>query len=155
MGPPGGRLDRGRLGRDDVEVGEFWTAARTSLAGAGRPLPDVPQPLPGERLPSDLIDRLAAALTAEPAPAVLVVDDADHLREELVAGLHQLAKANSPSGATSAWRGRPGRARDQAAAGSTPETKSSRDTTPVSGLSVKIPSTPASQNRSCSSSARS
>src|SRR4051794_37527691 len=36
------------LARDDVEVAEFWTAALTSLAGAGVPLPDVPRPVPGE-----------------------------------------------------------------------------------------------------------
>jgi LuxR family transcriptional regulator, maltose regulon positive regulatory protein len=78
------------LGRDDVEVAEFWTAALTSLAGAGVPLPDVPRPVPGERLPADLIDRLAGALAAASTPVVLVVDNADHLHDDLVDGLHQL-----------------------------------------------------------------
>jgi LuxR family maltose regulon positive regulatory protein len=81
-----------RLGRDDVDVTEFWTAALTSLAGAGMPLPDVPQPVPGERLPANLVDRLAGALAAAPAPAVLVVDNADHLHGELVDGLHRLVE---------------------------------------------------------------
>lgn len=79
-----------RLGRDDVEVAEFWTAALTSLAGAGVPLPDVPQPVPGERLPADLLGRLAAALAAAPEPVVLVLDNADHLHAELIDGLHRL-----------------------------------------------------------------
>src|SRR4051812_43745233 len=78
------------LGRDDVEVAEFWTAALTSLAGAGVPLPDVPRPVPGERLPADLIDRLAGALAAASTPVVLVVDNADPLHDDLVDGLHQL-----------------------------------------------------------------
>jgi LuxR family maltose regulon positive regulatory protein len=78
------------LGRDDVEVAEFWTAALTSLAGAGVPLPDVPRPVPGERLPVDFIDRLAGALAAASTPVVLVVDNADHLHDDLVDGLHQL-----------------------------------------------------------------
>jgi LuxR family transcriptional regulator, maltose regulon positive regulatory protein len=78
------------LGRDDVEVAEFWTAALTSLAGAGVPLPDVPRPVPGERLPVDFIDRLAGALAAASTPVVLVVDNADHLHGDLVDGLHQL-----------------------------------------------------------------
>jgi LuxR family maltose regulon positive regulatory protein len=78
------------LGRDDVEVAEFWTAALTALTGAGMQLPDVPQPVPGERLPADFLDRLAAALGAESTLAVLVVDDADHLHDELVVGLHRL-----------------------------------------------------------------
>jgi LuxR family transcriptional regulator, maltose regulon positive regulatory protein len=78
------------LGRDDVEVAEFWTAALTSLAGTGVPLPDVPRPVPGERLPVDFIDRLAGALAAASTPVVLVVDNADHLHGDLVDGLHQL-----------------------------------------------------------------
>jgi LuxR family transcriptional regulator, maltose regulon positive regulatory protein len=78
------------LARDDVEVAEFWTAALTTLAGAGVPLPDVPRPVPGERLPADFLDRLAGALAAAPAPVVLVVEDADHLHGELVDGLHRL-----------------------------------------------------------------
>src|SRR5918994_7554671 len=73
-----------RLGRDDVDVAEFWTAALTSLAGAGMPLPDVPQPVPGERLPADFLDRLAGALAAAPAPVMFIVDNADHLPGELV-----------------------------------------------------------------------
>jgi LuxR family maltose regulon positive regulatory protein len=78
------------LGRDDVEGAEFWTAVLTGLAGTGVPLPDVPRPVPGEVLPADFIDGLAGALAAEPAPVVLVVDNADHLPAELVPGLHQL-----------------------------------------------------------------
>jgi serine phosphatase RsbU (regulator of sigma subunit)/DNA-binding CsgD family transcriptional regulator len=78
------------LGHDDVEVAEFWTAVLTTLAGAGLPLPDVPQPGPGERLAAEFTDRLASALAAAPAPVVLVLDDADHLHAELVDGLHLL-----------------------------------------------------------------
>ncbi|MBB3082724.1 LuxR C-terminal-related transcriptional regulator [Geodermatophilus sabuli] len=79
-----------RLGRDDVDVAEFWTAALSSLAGAGLPLPGVPRPVPGEPLPGDLVDRLAAALAAAPTPVVLVLDKADHLHGELVDGVHRL-----------------------------------------------------------------
>ena len=79
-----------RLGRDDVEVAEFWTAALTALAGAGVPLPDVPRPVPGERLPADFLDRLAEALAAAPGPVVLILDNADHLHGQLVDGLHRL-----------------------------------------------------------------
>ena len=80
------------LGRDDVDVTEFWTATLTSLAGAGVALPEVPRPVPGERLPADVIDHLAGALAAAPAPTVLVLDDADHLQGELVDGLHRLVE---------------------------------------------------------------
>src|SRR4051794_13276998 len=79
-----------RLARDDVEVAEFWTAAVASLAGAGVALPDVPQPVPGERLPADFLDRFAEALTAAPRPVVLVLDNAQHLHGELVEGLGRL-----------------------------------------------------------------
>ena len=78
------------LGRDDVDVAEFWTAAVMSLAGAGVPLPDVPRPVPGERLPADFLDRLAEALAAAPGPVVLILDNADHLHGQLVDGLHRL-----------------------------------------------------------------
>jgi LuxR family maltose regulon positive regulatory protein len=81
-----------RLGRDEVDVAEVWTAALTSLAGAGLPLPDVPRPVPGERLPADLVDRLAAALTAAPTPVVLVLDNADNLHGELIDGVHRLVE---------------------------------------------------------------
>ena len=79
------------LGRDDVDVAEFWTAGLTSLAGAGVPLPDVPRPVPGERFPADFTDRLAGALAA-PAPVVLVLDNADHLHGGLVDGVHRLVE---------------------------------------------------------------
>src|SRR3954451_18429888 len=78
------------LGRDDVEVAEFWTAVLTSLASAGVPLPDVPRPVPGERLPAGFLDRLAGALAAAAAPVVLVVDNADHLHGELVDSVDRL-----------------------------------------------------------------
>jgi LuxR family transcriptional regulator, maltose regulon positive regulatory protein len=80
------------LARDDVDAAEFWTAALTALAAARLPLPNVPQPVPGERLPVDFVDRLAGALTAAPTPVLVVVDNADHLRDELVAGLHLLVE---------------------------------------------------------------
>jgi LuxR family transcriptional regulator, maltose regulon positive regulatory protein len=79
-----------RLGRDDIEVAEFWTAALSSLAGAGVPLPDVPRPVSGEPLPADFLDRLAGVLAAAPTPVVLALGDAGHLHGELVDGLHRL-----------------------------------------------------------------
>src|SRR4051812_9880350 len=78
------------LAHDDVPVAEFWTAVLAAVAGTGTPLADVPRPVPGERLPADFVDRLAGALAAARAPVVLVVDNADHLAGELVAGLDLL-----------------------------------------------------------------
>src|SRR4051812_21503396 len=80
------------LGRDDVEVAEFWTAVLSSLAGTGVPLPDVSQPVPGERLPAGFLDRLAGALGTAATPGVLVLDNADHLHGELVDSLDQLVE---------------------------------------------------------------
>src|SRR3954468_16082938 len=71
-----------RRGRDDIEVAEFWTAALSSLAGAGVPLPDVPRPVSGEPLPADFLDRLAGVLAAAPTPVVLALGDAGHLHGE-------------------------------------------------------------------------
>jgi LuxR family maltose regulon positive regulatory protein len=78
------------LARDDLDPAEFWTAALLALDGAGVPLPDVPRPVPGERLPGDFVDRLAGSLAVAATPVVLVLDNADHLHDELVAGVDQL-----------------------------------------------------------------
>src|SRR3954453_16249488 len=80
------------LGRDDVEVAEFWTAVLSSLAGTGVPLPHVSQPVPGGRLPAGFLDRLAGALGTAATPVVLVLDNADHLHGELVDSLDQLVE---------------------------------------------------------------
>jgi hypothetical protein len=53
-------------------------------------LPGGPRPVPGERLPTDFLDRLAAALAAGSTASVLVVDDAALLHGELVEGLYRL-----------------------------------------------------------------
>src|SRR3954454_169084 len=56
------------LARDDLDPAEFWTAALVALTGAGVSLPDVPRPVPGERLPPDFLDRLAGSLATASAP---------------------------------------------------------------------------------------
>src|SRR4051812_406414 len=78
------------LARDDLDPAEFWTAALVALTGAGVSLPDVPRPVPGERLPPDFLDRLAGSLATLSTPVVLVLDNADHLHDGLVAGVDQL-----------------------------------------------------------------
>src|SRR4051794_13986351 len=57
------------LGRDDVEAAEFWTAVLTALAGTGVPLPDVPRPVPGERLPAGFLDPPPGAARGARGPA--------------------------------------------------------------------------------------
>jgi LuxR family maltose regulon positive regulatory protein len=79
-------------GYDDEPAG-FWSYVVEALRGVGVPLADLPSLTPGEPVPGGFVPALAAALAAQGTPAVLILDNADHLADRtIIAGLDLLVR---------------------------------------------------------------
>ncbi|MBB3084503.1 LuxR C-terminal-related transcriptional regulator [Geodermatophilus sabuli] len=68
----------------DDDPATFWNYVVGALAAAGVPCTDLPSLVPGEAPPGWFVPQLAAHLAALPRTVVLVVDDADHVRDRAI-----------------------------------------------------------------------